>query len=59
MRNSTTDEFKDLAKTYTDAFKRSFSQDGISEVGTSKISFAEVRVMRFILVNSLDDSSFR
>ena len=61
MEDSTSDEFKDLAKIYIDAFKKSFSQDDASEIGTSTISFAEVRVVGFILDNSslLDDSFFR
>ena len=61
MEDSTSDEFKDLAKIYIDAFKKSFSQDDTSEIGTSTISFAEVRVVGFILDNSslLDDSFFR
>ena len=61
MEDTTSDEFKDLAKIYIDAFKKSFSQDDTSEIGTSTISFAEVRVVGFILDNSslLDDSFFR
>ena len=61
MSDSTTDEFKDLANLYIDAFKKSFSQDDTSEVGTSTFSFAEVRVVGFILDDSLplNDSSFR
>ena len=61
MEDSTSDEFKDLAKIYIDAFKKSFSQDDTSEIGISTISFAEVRVVGFILDNSslLDDSFFR
>ena len=61
MEDSTSDEFKDLAKIYIDAFKKNFSQDDTSEIGTSTISFAEVRVVGFILDNSslLDDSYFR
>ena len=61
MEDTTSDEFKDLAKIYIDAFKNSFSQDDTSEIGTSTISFTEVRVVGFILDNSslLDDSFFR
>ena len=61
MNDSTTDEFKNLAKIYIDAFKKSFSEDETSVVGTSTISFAEVRVVGFILDNPspLDNSSYR
>ena len=61
LSDSTTDEFNDLANVYIDAFKKSFSQDGTSKVGTSIFSFAEVRVVGFILDDSLplNDSSFR
>ena len=61
MEDSSSDEFKDLAKIYIDAFKKSFLQDDTSEIGTSTISFADVRVVGFILDNSslLDDSYFR
>ena len=61
LSDSTTDEFNDLANVYINAFKKSFSQDGTSEVGTSTFSFAEVRVVSFILDDSLplNDPSFR
>ena len=61
MSDSTTDEFKDLANLYIDAFKKGFSQDDTSKVGTSTFSFGEVRVVSFILDDSLPlkDSSFR
>ena len=61
MSDPTTDEFNNLADLYIAAFKQSFSQDDASEVGTSTISFADVRVVKFILDNSalLDNSSFR
>ena len=52
MSDPTTDEFKDLADLYIAAFKGSFSQDDASQVGTSTFSFAEVRVVNFILDNS-------
>ena len=59
MNDPTTDEFKDLADIYIAAFKESFSQDDASEVGTSTISFAEVRVVSFILDTNLENSTFR
>ena len=51
MNNSATNEFKELAKIYIKAFQKSFSQVDTSEVGSSTISFAEVRVVSFILNN--------
>ena len=61
MSDSTTDEFKDLANRYIDAFQEGFSQDDTSKVGTSSFSFAEVRVVSFVLDDypPLNDSSFR
>ena len=52
MSDPTTDEFKDLADLYITAFKGSFSQDNASQVGSSTISFAEVRVVNFVLDDS-------
>ena len=59
MNDPTTDEFKDLADIYIAAFKESFSQDDASEVGTSTIAFAEVRVVSFILDTNLENFTFR
>ena len=52
LSDPTTDEFKDLADLYIAAFKGSFSQDNASQVGSSTISFAEVRVVNFVLDDS-------
>ena len=51
LNDSTTNEFKELARIYIKAFQKSFSQVDTSEVGSSTISFAEVRVVSFILNN--------
>ena len=52
LEDPTTDEFKDLATVYVSAFKQSFSQVENDAIGDSTtISFAEVRVVSFILNN--------
>ena len=50
LTDSSTDEFTNLANIYIAPFKNSFLQDESSQVGDSTISFAEVRVLRFILI---------